>query len=299
MLHAITRWAVPLIALLGVGFLAGELASSLHAPDGSSNTSFVLVTSIGQGVIACLGTIGLAAVMGMVGARWVSPRVGLLCAGLVLVWAARRTGQVDQIINLVAGMGASGAVGKAVSVSTTLYMLAAEGLVLSVLGVVLAWVIVRVPMSEWARQGTHTRPDGPPLEPSKLWEPTSLAAFAVALVAGGVMTYLFAQETIKMQTIAAAIIAGATAAIAGRLTSQTVHAAVMVGAVVLLGAIGPLVVVLGTNGTAAIVRAAQAGTMMALARPLPMDYLAGALIGVPIGLSWGNSMVEKHGVVAE
>jgi len=41
------------------------------------------------------------------------------------------------------------------------------------------------------------------------------------------------------------------------------------------------------------VGAAIGGDLFTLAMPMPLDWLAGAFWGIPIGLSWAESMVEK------
>jgi hypothetical protein len=61
-----------------------------------------------------------------------------------------------------------------------------------------------------------------------------------------------------------------------------------------LAAIGPLTGLFIT-GKAQVATAAMEGRVFPLAVPMPLDWLAGALWGIPLGLSWADSMVEKHG----
>jgi hypothetical protein len=41
-----------------------------------------------------------------------------------------------------------------------------------------------------------------------------------------------------------------------------------------------------------------AGALGALARPMPLDYLAGALLGVSFGLGWAKSFLHHEAVPA-
>ena len=46
------------------------------------------------------------------------------------------------------------------------------------------------------------------------------------------------------------------------------------------------------NGT--MVADMYAGELFALARPAPLDWIAGGFIGVAIGISWAGSMIDRH-----
>jgi hypothetical protein len=86
------------------------------------------------------------------------------------------------------------------------------------------------------------------------------------------------------------------AAAGGRLASQQVSPTVMFAGVMLTSVIGPIGAVLLHPAGVGPAQAALAGTLFPLARPMPLDYLAGALIGLPLGLWWAGSMLERHDV---
>ena len=64
-------------------------------------------------------------------------------------------------------------------------------------------------------------------------------------------------------------------------------------AMTFLAAIGP-VASLAFHGSAGVLRAAYSGNYFGLASPLALDWVAGALLGLPLGLSWSGSMIEKR-----
>ena len=69
----------------------------------------------------------------------------------------------------------------------------------------------------------------------------------------------------------------------------------MFAAIAILASGSPLIASFIHGSPEQLVRAALAGKLFVLARPLPLDWLAGAFIGAPIGLVWAASMVDKHG----
>lgn len=285
MIQIALRWMLPLIALLAVGPLAGMLTASLHAPDGSHAASLLLSTHPLRGVLAGVGVLVLAGAMGLAAARIVSPHYGLFSAGIVLAWGAWGTGTIDAIIR---ARPAALLPGPSAESATSLFgFLSLEAAILLPLAVALAWLILRI-----GRRPAPGSPHQP--EPTEVRDASAGVGLIAALAVGGVLVWLIAQESNKGQTFAAATIAGVGAAVAGRLAAVRISAAVFVAAIALLAVIAPATA-LAVHGTGAQpLLAAQGGLLFNLARPLPLDYLAGAFVGVPIGLSWAASMLEQH-----
>jgi hypothetical protein len=67
-------------------------------------------------------------------------------------------------------------------------------------------------------------------------------------------------------------------------------------ALAVLGLAGPLVAK-GVQGSR-LVEATYAGELLALARPLSLDWAAGALLGVPLGLAWAGAMLDHRSAEA-
>jgi hypothetical protein len=121
-----------------------------------------------------------------------------------------------------------------------------------------------------------------------------------ALIAAALVTWLVAVEPLKGQTIAACMIAGVAAGGFSRAASPRDGALTPVPALIamaLLAAAGPLSALVVT-GSSNVVSAAIGHKLFALAMPMPFDWLAGAFWGVPLGLSWAESMVEKQAAPA-
>lgn len=286
MTKAVLRWVIPLAALLLLGPVAGWLTYSLRAPDGGPETSLLLSNSPVMGLLAGVGVFALAAVGGCISARMFGGAAGLFAAGLVLAWGAWGLGRIDQIVRR-AGNG------------STMWVLSIEGVFVGVLGVLAAVAILRA-----GRHGKHLE------EPEPMFSRASLVALGLGALGAAAAAWIVAREPLKGQMFAAGACAGIVAAIVGHLSSARSPASVFVAAVAVLAAVSPALSTLvnlvprasgGSSlailpSSAQVVSAVRAGTMLPLARPLPLDWLAGAFIGVPMGLSWAGAMVEKHAV---
>ena len=285
MMYAALRYLLPFIAILVVGPLAGHLTGALRGHDGGADASLLVGAAPMSGVLAGLGAMGLALAMGVVASRLVGNRMGLFCAGLVLAWAAWGTGRVDLILART-------------SSGVPLHTLALEGAMVGLLGVMVAAAILFTPIMRSAlsevRDPQHQH-HHLAREPMGLLDSGVPFAMGAALLASGVAVWLLSQETLKGQTFGAAVVAGVFGAGAARVASQRVSAVWVFLATAILAAGGPLIASLVHSTPGAAMHAAQAGRLFALARPLPLDLVAGAFVGVPIGLGWASSMVEKHG----
>ncbi len=280
MLNAAVRYGIPMLALFGAGPLAGYLTASLRTPDAGKGASLLITATPMQGIIAGVVAMGLALGVGALGARLVGRRAGMFSAGLVLAWAAMNTGRVDTIL----GRTQSGA---------SLQTIALEGVLVGAMGLAVVLVIFMIPERHLGTKAAPHQHVLPP-EPTKLLDATAPIALAAAAVAGAVSCWVIAQSTLKGQTFAAATIAGVFAAAAGRVASQRVSPAIFVAGIAILASVSPALATVVHSGSDGVLRAAIAGRLFALARPLPLDWLAGAFLGVPIGLTWAGSMLEKH-----
>lgn len=278
MMQAALRWIVPLFALLVAGPVAGYLTGMLRDPCGGEHASLLVSTTPALGVAAGIGAVVVAGLMGVVASKLINSHYGFFSAGLTLAWAAWGTGTIDELVRCVPGRG-------------VFVKLAIEGLIVLLPACVFAWLIVRV--SRPAPAGSRAHP-----EPKAIKEPAAAIGALAAIVAGGVIAWLVAQTSLKGQTVAAAALAGLVAASVARLAAPGVNAAVFVGALALLGVVSPAsaLVLHGGDGAggAAVVNATQAGTLFSLARVMPLDWIAGAFIGLPIGLTWAGGMIDHH-----
>lgn len=267
MKQVILRWACLLVAMFVLGPIAGSLIGSLRAPDGGPAATALLNESMPKGVLLTMLVIVMAGVIGVVGSKLTTWRVGLFGAGLVLTWGAFSAGQLNDVL-------------RRTHTGSTYWTLAGEGLLLGAVVLAVAWVILKV-----SRQ-----PEEASVKPSQFGQAGN--GLLVTIAVGCVVGALVARSELVGQTVAAAIAAGTFGALIGRVVSSTAPTIVFIAGGVLLAVIGPMSGAL-VDGGAAIERL-YAGHTFPLARVMPLDWLGGVLIGVPVGTWWASSMVEKH-----
>lgn len=280
---AITRWSVYLLALCALGPLAGLMIASLRASDGGLATTLLVNTAPALGMAYGLASFVLAGVIGALGARFVDARTGLLAAGITLAWAAGRGGQVDVIV-------------RAAESASPLITMAIEGAIVGVMGVLLAAFIYALGKPEEQVEGVE-KPKLAQVIPAAVKRsviaPGLLLALPVAIVIGGAGAWLVAMSPLKGQTIAAAIVAGIIGGAAGRIADYRIPAQSLMVAIGVLAAAGPLTAFVFKVGGSPV-EAAYAGKMFTLSWIAPLDWIAGGLIGVPLGVSWAASLIDKR-----
>ncbi len=276
MLKSILRWGTTLAALFAIGPAAALLLRGLESPNGDPRTTPMLSDNPGLAMTAVLALYLIVAATSVIGARLTDLRLGMTAGGLVLAWAAWRTGTAEAVLR-----GSGGG---------TLSRLAVEGAINGLLVVVIAVLI--------ARFGTHSRRAHPL---SKLASLPVLAALLAACVAGGLGVWFIAVSALKGQAVMACVLGGVAASVATQLTLSSfepegvnpLHALIVpVVAIALLATLGPIAasMVHGSGLGDAVLR----GDLFELARPMPLDWAAGALLGAPAGASWAGSMIEKR-----
>ncbi len=285
----ILYWTCTLLVLFVLGPLAGTLVGNLRGTDGQPGVTPMTSTTMAFGVLRASGVLAIAALAGLLGSRLFHARDGMTFAGIVVAWAAYRTGNPDAILRHTQD-------------SASLWRLSAEGIFFGLLGVALCVFVYSAhrqhPVEANSNRGRAER-DGETRTGTII---AIGAAAAAAALAGGIVTWLIAVQSLKLQTIAAA----ACGAIAAGAAAQLVLSA-MPGitpnprriltagalAIAVLAGFGP-VSALVVHGSSGLMRAVYAGNYFGLACPLALDWVAGALLGLPLGLSWSGSMIDKH-----
>lgn len=219
-----------------------------------------------------IAAVTIALMFGAAAARVSGVQTGLTTAGLVMAWVAWRSGQVQDMVRESHSSG-------------PLSRLAVEGAILGPLGVAMACVIVLA-----------SRPAGEGTLRQRLWGGKgTIQACAIGLAAGGLAAWLVAVTPLKGQAVAAAIAAGAAAAAAARLADVHVPVASIAVPVAVLGVLGPIAgLVLAGSGN--VVAASYQGALAPISHITPLDWIAGALLGIPMGVGWAGSMLEKRSV---
>lgn len=283
MVQLILKWIVVLAALFAAGPLAASLVSPLTLADGGHAASLFTDGSFAQGLLAGVLVLALATVVGIVSGVLVSRDMGLTTAGLVIAWAAWRFSTVDRAVSRVGGQG-------------MLTVLAIEGLAMGIAGVAVAMAIGAISRERHPRMniiGTITHEEEPGEQVSIL---VLVYSGLLGMIVGGFCVWIVAVEALKGQCVMAAVTGGLACGSAAQLYASTKR--------VRLGILAPMLAMTILAGASPIVTSsihgksvvmdAMAGRLFPLGKLGPFDWLAGALLGVPIGLAWANSMIEKE-----
>lgn len=259
--NLIIAWIPALAAAFVLGPIAGHLASQLTDQAGGPHATLLVTQTPLLGAACAIGVALIAALAGLLGVRIRTPNVGLLSAGIVLCWASARSGRVDEII--------------AVTRDSPFDRFILEGLLVALVALLLIETIRRF--------RRHTPPEPPLL--------LSVRALGAGLIGAGFTAWLFAADAAKGQTIAAAIASGVIGAAVARMVLVSIPPRLIAVLPVALGIFSPLIAHLTTPDA---VRASFEGTLFRLALITPLDWLAGGLIGIPLGLAWTDSIAEPE-----
>lgn len=273
MIRSTSRWIILAIAMFIFGPIAGATASWLRAVDGSHEASPIISSSGFVGQMGIAIGFSLAILAGIYAARHFGPRTGLFAAGLVLVWTAAGAGSVDGIVRL----------SNEPSVFRTL---AIEGLFVGYL----TFIVGLATVSASGRQDSPARNLSARFTQQAKETPRMLGALAVCAVAGAMAATIVARSSLPAQAIMAAAAAGVAGAMAALLVHQNTRAHWMLGALCVLAIAGPASAYFAHTD---VVREMYRGSLIPLARITPLQWAAGLLLGVPVGLSWGASMIKK------
>ena len=123
----------------------------------------------------------------------------------------------------------------------------------------------------------------------------SLIVIPISLFAAAVAAWFIGVSPLKGQAVFAAIAAGVLGAAAGRLADVRVALPMLVIPIAALAVVGPFASSVPgvTGGPPAVVATAYRGTLFPLANISALDWIAGGLLGIPLGVAWAGSMIEK------
>ncbi|MEO1584267.1 MAG: hypothetical protein AAFR96_06815 [Planctomycetota bacterium] len=254
-------WIPALASAVVLGPLAGALIARLTSTDGGPHATLLVNQTPIIGFACALGIGLLAAAGGWLGVRIRSPNVGLFSAGIVLAWAAARSGRVDEMVIS--------------SHASPFPRLMLEGLVIALVALLLVEVI---------RRCRRVAPPEPALA-------DTARATAIGLVAATGAAWVIAADTHKGQTIAAAAAAGALGAAVARMMLVSIPPRTLVVIPAALAIAAPALAQVMSSDA---LESGFAGTITRLGRIAPLDWLAGGLIGIPLGLVWTDSIAEPQ-----
>lgn len=266
MKHTIARWALLLTAVFLVGPGLAGLNGLLRAGDGGPDVTAMTGLAVGVGVGVLAFQFLVATLIGALTSNIVGHRAGLVATGFALLAPAHANGTLLGLVRWSDG-------------PATFRELAIEGAIVAVLGALSAALVIRA--------GRRHQQE----ECDRLLSPSSGVGLLVGLAGAGALAWIVARETLAGQTIGAAGVAGLAGATLGRIASPRASTLVFVVAIGLLAVVGPLIAI-SIHGSD-VVRDVYELHIIPLARPLPLHWMAGGLIGVPLGTAWAAQMIEK------
>jgi len=308
MLKSILRWCIILLTLLAVGPLLASLFRTLHDRDGGHAFTLLISDSPVKGIGYALALLAAATIIGGITSAFFSLNSGLACIGLLFGWSAWQLGTIDGIIRRFASSGVAGGGGG----GSDLLILALEAFLTCLAAAAIVHFCSLLAEKNQPRLPNHTpipRPKGlrgvlftdlPAPHDGSIAGPL-IGSILAAMIAGGFMTALVAVTGLKGQTLFATFIGGIAAGLAASHMARTFKASVSVVtpilAMGLLGLLAPIIAkFMHGGGGASIVDILNADKLFPLARPISLDWATGALLGVPIGMSWAGVILDTRAV---
>jgi hypothetical protein len=287
MTQTVTKWAFGLLALFLIGPLASVPLSNLRLPEGSTSALALWSTAPAAGLLGIVIVFVVALVYGLVALRFAGGATAVLAMGMILGWGAYRMPLVEESLRRALATGSSP--------SALLWSQAIEGAIVGAMLIALAAIF------EAAHAKLASTDEGSPAWLRKeLLSKEGLIGIGAAMVLAGIAAGIVAFDSARGQAIAAGWLGAIAAGAAARLTHASAgHRFPILGPVAgmaLAGAIVPIVAAVMHGSNAGELAYAQ--QIFAPARLTPLDWAAGAMLGVPTGIAWAGGMIEKRAATA-
>ena len=267
------------IALFGGMIVAGLICSRavpfMTASGGAHGPTILSADRPGVAAAAVLACLALTAALACVVGRVVNAAVGLFVLGAGVFVLDDRLAGVRELAFAHANRSA-------------LFLVALETGLLALIAMGLVMIVFRV------TGGFHdVEPDVEGHRPHWLTSEAALRSAACgALVIPTV--WLMAQTPMKGQAIAAVLIGSVLAGLVGRLIAPHVQPILVFVSPMVFGALAHVTAAVLTRMP--LDEAYASGSLSVLARAMPLDYLAGSLLGVSFGLGWAKSFLQHEDV---
>jgi len=293
MLHSTAKWSFILFCLFALGPAVSTLAFHLRDVDGGPAASLLIGESLSAGLFAGVAALAAALVAGILGAALFSMYTGLGCAGLILAWSGWGLGTIDDFARRTRD-------------SSDLTMLGIEGMIAAILVAGLATLVMKVALSREHAGRLPSQHSVPPRVPSWIGAlalraeenakplPAAGAGLILGAIVMGAVVWLAALTPMRGQTLMAVVLGGMAAGLCAQLAASSFRVmlspiAPLLG-VAVLALFGPISA--GVLHGSGFLPALFDGTLWPLARPLSLEWGAGALLGIPLGLAWGGSVLD-------
>lgn len=281
---SVARWVITLVALFVVGPLLAAWFGTVRAADGSHAISLLLSEAPGGAIFRAAVVLAIAGAIGVLAIMARSRDAGLTAAGLTIAWSAWTMGSLEDVLRVAGSL-------------SPLKTLALEGLLVGLAGTALTLILHRFATLRDAHPPHFTHRTL--LSTSSDTDKPAVAVAAsllAAIAAAALVAWLAAINPLKGQAIATAAMAALAAAAAAQLVATLFHAratsTAVMAAITIVAAAAPLIASIQSQGRGLEVLFSE--RLLAMARPVSLDWIAGAFIGIPIGLSWAEGLLDRH-----
>lgn len=259
--------------LLGLGPAVVWLSPRVVGGHGGPGWTYLANGASGAGLVGLVLALLVAFGVGLATSRVLGLRAGLGAAGMTLVGPALQGGEMVEVLRWAEAPG-------------VFVRLAIEGAILAACAFGFALAMSKIA----PREEPYSPAERAERSKSHLRE--GVVGAVSALAVGAIAAWVLAREPIKGQMLATGFAAGLAGMAAARILAPRAPIAAIVLGVMLLGVAGPMLGFVVAGGDA--LRAAYTRSLPAIAGPTPIDWLTGALLGMPVGLSWAFSVLEKR-----
>lgn len=270
MLHETARNGLMVVLSIVAGTLAGLAARGFMGGDGLLQPGILDAASPIAAIGSLLVAVVVATVAGVIMGRASNPAVGLFVAGWAFFALAWRMEPIEE--RLLGGASLTG-----LAVETVAWAIAAG----------LAWFLIL--------RATGGLPDVEATEAGNRPHPllsVDAGRMILAAAAAAPAAWLIARTVEPGQVIAAAVVGGMAAGVAGRLAAPHVQPYVLVPATVLIGGITLAWTAVGFGPDAAAL--ARTGGVPPLGSIPGAAWAAGSTLGVAMGLGWARSFLHHE-----
>ncbi len=262
------RYAVVFLGMLLTAALCALAIPFSMDPRGAAGPTALQAESAVLAVSAIIVCFGLATgIAGYVG-RLINCAVGLFVLGAGLSVLAWRWGTIEE---LAFSEGSLGLVGLETALWAGILFAATAG-VLKMAG----------PLRDMVPDDSDSDTDGGGL---------GLRGAAAGILVLPVV-WLIARSELKGQVLAAVVLGSMLVGLCGRFLSPHAQPRLLVAAPCLFGALGQVIGMVLLKQP--LVEAFVAQSIPALSLPMPIDYAAGSLLGVSMGLGWAKSFQQQE-----
>jgi hypothetical protein len=270
------EWIVLIAAFaLSVAAIEAALPWMTNALGGFGPTVFT-AQDPGPAVVALAAAVAVLIIVSLGAASILGPLRAMGAVGAGLAWGALELDAMRDVL-------AQGSPGPA----------AIAGILWSVLVLGVSWLLLaprKGSVGPWRGPGLDIAPNEDGLHPDALSSHEAVRAAAIGAVAGLLAAWLVTRSDLRLQTAVATVVGGIACGFAGRLSAPHVHPVLLPPALILGGTLGAWMC--WFQVPADLPGAIAAGAMPSLLLPLPIDWAAGALCGVPMGFAMAHGFLH-------